>query len=216
MPHGCTTTCSCWRATGSSWCSRRAFRQARDGWCGTNERNFVASVKFLVVTPGGAQPFDAFYGNLTAMSRTTTYQDLARSPQVLLRTKNDLGLSQGDSSLVTTIGVVPTQSAVFDVLVSATDPEAARNTANALARNMVAVANEVQKSDAEAAGLVLVDPASGAADARGKVSSMMLTGGILGLVSSALLVLAYAVAMGSVIDRRQVARIVEGAGKGRG
>ena len=38
---------------------------------------------------------------------------------------------------------------------------------------------------------MLVDPASDAADARGTASSMMLTGALLGLVSSVVLVLAY-------------------------
>lgn len=180
-----------------------------------HERNYVASVKFLVVTPGGAQPFDAFYGNLTAISRTVTYQDLAHNPQVILRTEDDLGRSQDQTALVKRIAVVPTQSAVFDVLVSATDPAAAKDTANVLARNMVQVSNEVQKADNAAAGLVLIDAASGAADARGKATSLMLTGAILGLLTSVLLVFAYALARGSVNDRRQVARIAESVGKGR-
>ena len=171
------------------------------------ERNYVALVKFLVVTPGGAQPFDAFYGNLTAISRRVTYQDLAHNPQVILRTEDELGLSQSQTALVKRVVVVPTQSAVFDVMVSATDPTAARDTANVLARNMVQVSNEVQKADSAAAGLVLVDAASGAADARGKATSLMLTGAILGFLSSALLILAYALARGTVNGREQIARI---------
>jgi capsular polysaccharide biosynthesis protein len=187
------------------------------GWVVWNHgRSFVASVKFLVVTPGGAQPFDAFYGNLTAMSRTLTFQDLAHNPQVILRTEDDLGLTLTQSQLVKNIIVIPTQSAVFDVLVTATEPDVARDTANALARNMVQVSNEVQKTDGTASGLVLVDAASGAGDARGKPYTPMLTGGLLGLLSSILLIFARALAMGSVIDRSQVARIVDGAGSEKG
>lgn len=179
------------------------------------ERSYVASVKFLVVTPGGAQPFDAFYGNLTAMSRTLTYESLAHNPKVLQRTEDELGVDRGGQTLVKGITVVPSTSAVFDVLVASAEPEAARNAANALARNMVAASAEVQKTDPEAAGLVLVDPASDAADARGPASSVIITGALLGLVSSVVLVLAYGLLLGSVNNRRQVAHIVDGVRRGR-
>ena len=104
-----------------------------------HERSYVASVKFLVVTPGGAQPFDAFYGNLTAMSRTTTYEDPGPQPAgAVAQPRNELGVDRGDATLVKGIIVVPSASAVFDVLVSASRSRVARKTANALARNMVA------------------------------------------------------------------------------
>lgn len=178
-------------------------------------RSFVASVKFIVVTPGGAQPFDAFYGNLTATSRNLTYQDLAHNPQVILRLEDQLGLSESASDISGRIAVVQTQTPVFDVLVADKDPDMARNIANALANNMIKVSDEVQKVDGSAAGLVLVDPASGAADARGKVSSAMLKGGLLGLVSSTVLILGYGLLKGTVTDRRQIARIVKGTSSSR-
>ncbi|BBZ27160.1 hypothetical protein MMAD_14550 [Mycolicibacterium madagascariense] len=174
-----------------------------------HERNYVASLKFLVVTPGGAEPFDAFYGNLTAMSRALTYESLAHDPKVLQRTEDELGADRGGQTLVKGITVVPSTSAVFDVLVAAAEPEAAKNAANTLGRNMIAASDALQKADPEAAGLVLVDPANDAADARGPASSVMLTGALLGLVSSVVLVLAYGLVLNSVDDRRQVARIVD-------
>jgi capsular polysaccharide biosynthesis protein len=179
-----------------------------------HERNYVASIKFLVVTPGGAQPFDAFYGNLTAMSRTLTYESLAHNPKVLQQTEDELGADRGGQTLVKGITVVPSTSAVFDVLVAAAEPEAAKNAANTLARNMVAASAELQKADPEAAGLVLVDQANDVADARGSATSVMITGALLGLISSVVLVLAYGLVLGSVDNRRQVAHIVDGVRRG--
>jgi capsular polysaccharide biosynthesis protein len=178
-----------------------------------HQRTFVASAKFMVVTPGGAQPFDAFYGNVTAESRTLTYQDLIRTPQIRLRIEDQLGLSAAEANdLVQRIVVIPTQSPLFDVVVSDEDPDAAVNTVNTLARTMVQVSQALQSVDASAAGLVLVDAASGAGDARGKWSSAMLIGGLLGLAVSVVAIVGYGLARGSVTNRRQIARVVEGVG----
>jgi capsular polysaccharide biosynthesis protein len=181
-----------------------------------NEHKCVATVRLLIVEPGGAEPSDAFFGNLTALSRALTYQQLARSTQVTMRTIDLLKLHQSPADLAKNVTMVPTQTAVLEMRVAAADPGVAQNTANAEALSLIEVSKEIETVDTAATDLVMVDVANGAGDNRGSLATTMLFAGLLGLAASVVLVFGYGLAVGSVIDRRQVGDIVARTTAGEG
>jgi capsular polysaccharide biosynthesis protein len=181
-----------------------------------NDQKYDATTRFLVVAPGGAEPADVYYGSLSAMARTPTYQQLARSSQVTMRTIDELKLRLTPEELAKNITVEPTKSAMLEMHVTAPDPNEARDTANSIARNLLQVSSEMEGLDTGATDLVLIDSASGAADTRPSRSQQMLLAGLMGLAISVVLVLAYRLATGDVVDRKQVGHIVDGTMTGKG
>ena len=187
------------------------------GWLAWHhDRTYYATARFLIVAPAGASPSDAYYGNLSAMTRTVTYLQLAKSPQVTTRAIDELKSRQSPVDLAKRITMGPTDSALLEMQVSANNPDVARDTANAVARNMIEVSREMKGLDTAGTDLVLVDPATGATEKRSALYGHLVLGGIIGLSLSVVLVVAYGLAIGSVLDRKQVGRIANEAIIGKG
>ncbi|MBJ7339084.1 hypothetical protein [Mycolicibacterium sp.] len=182
-------------------------------WVWHNQRDVYADVSFFVVTSAGAQPLDAQYGNVSALSKTITYQTLVKSNQITERTLAEMKSTQTPAELAkrVTIGIPEANSVLLDMRISGKDPDETRDTANALARTMVTLSREIESIDTGDTNLVLVDPATGVSDGRGPMWKEIVMAAALGGALSAVLILAIGLAGGSVLDRRQIGHIVDEA-----
>ena len=174
-----------------------------------NEREVFAYTRFFVVASAGAQPADAQYGNVSALSKTVTFRALAQSTQVADRAIAETGSDQTPAELAERVTVGLTESVFLEMRVSGEDPDETRDIANAMSRSMVALSKQIAAVDTGGTDLVLVDPATGVSDGRAPLYRGMLLGAGLGGGLSAVLVLAVGLIGGLVIDRRQVGHIVE-------
>jgi len=176
---------------------------------------YDSTARVFVTTPGGATPLDAQYGHLTSVSRTVTLAQLARSPQVTMRTIEKLDLDDRPSALAARITVRVKDSAMMDVIVTGRDPELTQATANAVAENLVGLSRQMRDVDTGSAELILVD-AGDPAVRRGSVWQAIIPGGMLGLAISAVLVLCYGLARNRVLGKGQLDRVVDEAVAGKG
>lgn len=181
------------------------------GWWSWQEATpvYQSNTKLLVSTPGGATTFDAFYGFSTAISRALTYQQLARSTQVTVRTIEQLGLPETADGLAGRVGVVPVGPAVLNVVATSGDPVEAREVAQVLTGHLIGVSRQIARVDGTGTELLLVDEAGPAHRVGGSTWRNVVTGGALGLALSALLVIAYALIQDRLLGRGQLERIVE-------
>jgi capsular polysaccharide biosynthesis protein len=175
---------------------------------------YQSTAKVFATTKGSATPVDAYYGHLNSVSRTLTIQSLARSPQVTMRTIDQLGLEDTPGELASHITVVVTTSALMDVLVTGDDPILTRRTANAVAANLMQLTREMGGLDTSNVDLVLVDSA-GPAERVGSMWQFMIQAGALGLAISVFLVLAYGLVRNKVLGKGHVDRVVDEAVAGR-
>ena len=131
------------------------------GWLAwqTSAPVYDSTARVFVTTAGGATPLDAYYGHLTSLSRTTTIQQLARSPQVTMRTIEQLDLDDRPSQLASRITLRVKNSAMVDIIVTGRDPDETRATANSVAENLVGLSRQMSGVDTGSAELVLVDAA---------------------------------------------------------
>jgi capsular polysaccharide biosynthesis protein len=176
-----------------------------------NQHSVYADARFFVATAAGAQPLDAQYGNNSSLSKTVTYRMFAQSSQVLQRTLSETGSTQTPAELAkrVTIGIEETQSVLLEMRVTGKDPNETRDTTNALARTMVALSNEIEAMDTGGTYLVLVDPATGVSDGRAPLWREMLLAAALGGAVSIVLIAALGLIGGRVLDRSQLAQIVD-------
>ena len=179
------------------------------GWVAwmTKEPVYISTAKVFATTKGSATPTDAYYGNHNAVQRTLTIRSLARSPQITVRTIDQLGLHDTPATLANRIAVSGGQTAVMDVAVNGNDPTLTRRTANAVAANMMQLSREMGNVDTSNVDLTLVDSA-GPGVRQGQWWKLVLTGAGLGLAISAVLVLAYGLIRNKTLGRRHVDHVV--------
>jgi capsular polysaccharide biosynthesis protein len=186
------------------------------GWLAwqTSDPVYRSTAKVFATTKGSATPVDAYYGHLNSVSRTLTIQSLARSPQVTMRTIDQLGLEETPGGLAGRIAVVVTNSALMDIIVTGSDPTVTRRTANAVAANLMQLTREIGGIDTSNVDLTLVD--SGSAPERvGSMWQFMFHAGALGLALSVVLVLGYGLVRNKLLGKGHVDRIVGEAIAGR-
>jgi capsular polysaccharide biosynthesis protein len=186
------------------------------GWLAweTSDPVYSSTAKVFATTKGSATPVDAYYGHLNSVSRTLTIQSLARSPQVTMRTIDQLGLQDTPGDLAGRIAVIVTNSALMDIVVTGSDPTVTRRTANAVAANLMQLTREIGGIDTSNVDLSLVD--SGSAPERvGSMWQFMFHAGALGLAISVVLVLGYGLVRNKLLGKGHVDRIVGEAVAGR-
>jgi capsular polysaccharide biosynthesis protein len=186
------------------------------GWMAwqTSAPVYSSTARVFATTKGSATPVDAYYGHLNSVSRTLTIQSLARSPQVTMRTIDQLGLDVTPGDLAARIAVGVNTSALMDVVVTGGDPTTTRRTANAVAANLMQLTREMGGIDTSNVDLVLVDSA-GPAERVGSMWQFMIHAGLLGLAISAVLVLAYGLVRNKVLGKGHVGRVIDEAVAGR-
>jgi capsular polysaccharide biosynthesis protein len=180
------------------------------GWLAhkTTDPQYQASTKIFVETVGGAEVFDAYHGNRTATERALSIRQLARNPQVAKRTIDQLGLDQTPSELIGRITPV-VRSALIEIYVTGESPELARDTANSVTYNLLALTDELADLDKGSdTDVVLVDAASGVGDTRGPLKKYLLLGAALGLGLSLVLVIALGRVRDSVLDEEHLAHLI--------
>jgi capsular polysaccharide biosynthesis protein len=176
------------------------------GWLASH-RVYQSSSRVFEVTPGGATSEDAYYGNLSSQSRTLTFQQLAKSSLITKRIIDRLGLHKTPDELAKNITVAGAEGTLLTVVVYGDDPNVTRATADAVTTEMIVLSRELAAVDTSAPELVLVDPA-GPAVRSGTPYQYPLLGGALGLVLSAVLVIARGLVRENVTGRSQAAHIV--------
>jgi capsular polysaccharide biosynthesis protein len=186
------------------------------GWLAreTAPATYQATTRVFVVTPGGAEVVDAYYGNLSAEMRALTVQQLVRSTQVTKRTVDQLRLSQTPQELAGHI-TASVQKALVQIDVTGYDPEQTRAAANGITSNLIQLSREMSNLDTAAGDVVLVDAATGVSDQRGALVGVLLLGGSLGLALSMVLLIAHGLATDRVLTRNQVGHIADEAFVGR-
>lgn len=179
------------------------------GWLGwqTSKPVYQASTTLFVITPGSATPLDAYYGQLTAVSRVQTYQQLAQSSQVTSRIIDQLGLAETTEELAAQISVAPTTSALLDVVVTGADPEPTQEIANAVGANMVELSRQLAAVDTADTELVMVDEA-GLATRQGTAWRSVIAAIALGFALSVVAVSARALVADRLLARGEVGRVV--------
>ena len=186
------------------------------GWVAreTTDPTYLATTRVFVVTPAGAEVSDAYFGDLSATVRATSVQQLAKNPQVVKRTIQQLGLHQTPDELTKRITAV-VHGVVVEISVTGDSPELARNTVNSLTTNLLALAGEMADMDKSDTDVVRIDAASGASDHRGSLKVYLILGGVLGLFLGLVLVIALGRARDYVLSDEQVAHIVDETAAGR-
>jgi capsular polysaccharide biosynthesis protein len=195
--------CATALSVGAGWLARQ-----------TTDPVYQATTRVFAVTSGGAEVTDAYYGNFTAMAWALNYPQLARSPQVTMRTIEQLGLHQTPADLAShiTVGVA---NALIEIDVTGTDPNVTRDTANVVTYSLIQLTREIQELDTAGTDLVLVDAANSVSDKRGPLARFLVLGGVFGLALSTLLVIAHGLLRDSVLGRDHVGHIVDNELAGR-
>lgn len=169
---------------------------------------YVATTRVMVVAPGSAEVFDAYYGHLAASGRAASIAQLATNPQVAKRTIDQLNLDQTPADVVKRIKPL-VRDTVVEITVTGDTLELARDTANSVLFNLMAVTDEMADLDKSGTDVVVVDTASGAVDGRAPLLSYLQLGGGIGFGLSVVLVIAYGRTRGAVLSEEQVAHIVD-------
>jgi capsular polysaccharide biosynthesis protein len=181
----------------------------------TAEPVYQSSAKLFVISPGSATTLDAYFGQLTAVSRAATYQQLAHSDQVTTRTIEQAGLAVAPNELAARINVAPTNSALLDVTVTGTDPDETRQVAKSVAANMVDLSRTLSTVDTTDTELVLVDDA-GPAQRQGSARQSIIGATALGLALGIVFASAWALLADKLLGRGQVGRVVGEAAERNG
>lgn len=172
---------------------------------------YVATSQLFATVAGDAGVPAAFQGGRGAVSRMGSYGALATSALVATRTIDDLKLDEtpADFAKDVTVVLIP-GSALMNVSVTDRDPAAAVREVNALTRNLVNAAEELESSDTGPSGdLIPVDDATAAGRVGGySLMDGLALGGAVGFILSCVAVLGYGIARNRVLDRSQVATIV--------
>jgi capsular polysaccharide biosynthesis protein len=176
---------------------------------------YVASTQVFAVVPGDAGVKAAYEGARGATTRIDTYVQLATSRLVTERAIDGVGLNITPEQLAERISVASIpgdisqfarpMSALMRIQVTGDSPGATVDIANAVTKNLIAASQEVEWTESgPGAELVLVDSAASAAEDRPSLVKDLAFGGSIGFALSVVLVLAFGIARGTVLDRRQV------------
>ncbi|WP_185934652.1 YveK family protein [Mycolicibacterium hodleri] len=186
------------------------------GWVAwhTDTPVYDSTSRVMVKSTGDATPLDAFYGQVNSKTRVLTYQYLARSERVTGPTVDQLELPQTGQDLAGRISVAPSLTPVLDIVVKGTNPDETREVANAVTANLIAASGELAKVDGGGTELVLVDEA-GPAKREGSLTRNLVQAGGLGFFVSLVLVLAWGLLQDQLLGRRQLGRVIHGAGRSR-
>jgi capsular polysaccharide biosynthesis protein len=186
------------------------------GWLAhrTTDPTYQATTRLAVVAPASAEVFDAYYGHLAAAGRANSIGQLAKNPQVAKRTIDQLGLHETPAELIQRITPV-VKDAVVEITVTGDSPELARDTADSVLFNLVAVTDELADLEKSGTDVMVVDGASGVADHRAPLERYLELGGLLGFGLSVVMVIALGRARGAVLSEGQVAHVVDEAAAGR-
>jgi capsular polysaccharide biosynthesis protein len=186
------------------------------GWIAweTSDAVYSSTARAFATTRGSATPLDAYYGHLNSVSRTLTIQRLARSPQITVRTVDQLGLPDTPDGLGSRITIGVTNSALMEIQVTGDDPTLTRRTTNAVAANLMQLTREMGGVDTSNVELTIVDSA-GPAERVGSMWQFMLHAGLLGLTLSTILVLGYGLLRNKLLGKGDVDRVVDEAVAGR-
>lgn len=184
------------------------------GWIAweTTTPVYDSTSRVIVKSTGDATPLDAFYGQVNSKSRVSTYQYLARSERVTGPTADQLGLALTAQDLAGRISIAPSLTPVMDIVVKGTNPDETREVATAVTANLIAAAGELAKVDGGGTELVLVDDA-GPAKREGSLTRNLVQAGGLGFFLALVLVLAWGLLQDQLLGRRQLGRVVNGAGR---
>jgi capsular polysaccharide biosynthesis protein len=186
------------------------------GWLAhrTADPSYQATTRLAVVAPASAEVFDAYYGHLAAAGRAVSVGQLAKNPQVAKRTIDQLGLHETPAELIKRITPV-VKDAVVTITVTGDSPELARDTADSVLYNLVAITDEMADLEKSGTDVLVIDGASGVADHRAPLEQYLELGGLLGFGLSVVMVIALGRARGAVLTEGQVAHIVDEAAAGR-
>jgi capsular polysaccharide biosynthesis protein len=198
--------CATVLSVGAGWLARQ-----------TSAPVYHATTRIIVVTPSGADVTEAWLGNVSAMARALSIQQLAQNPQVAKRTIDQLGLHKTPAQLSKNITAL-VHSAMLEIDVKGDkgdDAALTRNTANSVTFNLLQLAREMADLDKSGTDVVLIDTASGASDGRRSLTQYLLLGGLLGLVLSVVGVVAADVTRDKVLGERHIAHIVDETVAGR-
>lgn len=171
---------------------------------------YQATARLIVITPASAEVFDAYYGHLAAAGRAVSVGQLAKNPQVAKRTIDQLGLDETPAEVIKRITPV-VRDAVVEITVTGDSPELARDSANSVMYNLVALTDEIADTEKSGTDVLVIDGASGVADRRAPLERYLELGGALGFGLSVVLAIALGRVRGSVLAEDQVAHIVDDA-----
>ncbi len=183
---------------------------AAAGWFAhrDTEPNFLSTTRVMVVAPGSAEVFDAYYGHLAAAGRANSIAQLAKNPQVAKRTVDQLHLDETPTEVSKRV-TTSVRDTVVEITVSGDTPQLAHDTANSILFNFMALSDEMGDLEKSGTDVVVVDTASNPFDARPPVTKYLQLGGGIGFALSLVMVIAYGRVRGEVLSEEQVARIVK-------
>jgi len=179
------------------------------GWIGWQygPATYTSTASVFVSTPGAATATDAYYGAVIASSRLLTFQRLANSDRVKAATADELGQAVSVDDVAVQVLPRALNSVVLDITVTSKNPELAQQAAGAVTDAMVRLSREMASVDTVDIEPVVVDTAS-APQRQGEMWKALLTAGAVGLALACILTIAYGVARGRLLGRKQVADVV--------
>lgn len=120
----------------------------------------TTSIYVTARSSSGDDPTSAYQGTLLSQDRIASYRALATSHRVLVPVVEQQGRAEPAEDLAGRISVTAApESTVLSLTVSGPDPVQDAETANAVARRLVAVVGELERSARSGVQLETVDPA---------------------------------------------------------
>lgn len=175
----------------------------------TRHTTYTAHVPVFAMVPGAPEPRSAFSGSRDALARMQGYSALAVSQQVLARTIAERNLATTPRRLAEQVTAQVTPGSVLlDVGVSDTSRPQAVATADALARNLVGVARELEWSAQGPTGELIPVGSASAVEVRAAAGRYVTLGAVLGFVLSCVLVLARGIRGATVLTTGQLDHVV--------
>ena len=125
---------------------------------------YRASALLFVTTNGDSTAAEAYQGNLFGQQRVLSYAELASSRQVAQRTISEMKLNMLPDQLMLKVTAerVPIDTVMFEITVSDSDPDMARDLANVVAQQTTIIIEQLESSAPDgtaAATAVVVDEA---------------------------------------------------------
>ena len=115
------------------------------GWTYTQPKVYTANGSAMVTAGSSNSPTEAMIGNQVALSRVTSYLDIARSRLVAEHARQTLGISTSPDSLVGRVSVSnPADSAVLRVSATGASPQEAKDLVEAWIGGMTAVVHDIE------------------------------------------------------------------------
>ncbi|SNT01300.1 polysaccharide biosynthesis tyrosine autokinase [Rhodococcoides kyotonense] len=167
---------------------------------------YQACARLFVTTEGGSSVGEAYQNNLFSQERVNSYAGLATSTQVAQRAVDQLQQPMTANELRDRLTATPIEKTVLlDLCATDSDPEVARALTNAVAGQLTQVVQELetsQRGGSPAAGATIVDQADVPSSPMGTgLLSLLVLGGVAGLLVGVLAALARGLMDRSVRDR---------------